>query len=179
VASTLEGNAEGALVACTGARLAAWLDLGAFAQISLEAIDVFVVNVLYFVHAKGANLSTRYVSLTGSAAGAAGTWATVARTTESGTAACSTAGAIATATTWTIASTAAWRAAALWARLVTALAGGRATLLGCLWSGSFSWGLRYSFVVFVICHLPVTFLFYFVVGPQCSRVSIFLKETTV
>ena len=82
VASTLEGNAEGALVACTGAGLAAWLDLGAFAQISLETIDVFVVNVLYFVHAKGANLSTRYISFAGSAAWAAGTWATVARTAE-------------------------------------------------------------------------------------------------
>jgi hypothetical protein len=82
VASTLEGNAEGALVACTGAGLASWLDLGAFAQISFETIDVFVVNVLYFIHAKGANLSTRYVSLARPTAGAACAWATGTWTAE-------------------------------------------------------------------------------------------------
>jgi hypothetical protein len=82
VASALEGNTEGALVACAGAGLASWLDFGAFAQISLETVDVFVVNVLYFIHAKGANLSTRYVALAGPAAGATGTRATGTRAAE-------------------------------------------------------------------------------------------------
>jgi hypothetical protein len=82
VASALEGNTEGALVACTGAGFASWLDLGAFAQISLETIDVFVVNVLYFIHAKGAYLSTGYVALAGPAAGAASPRTTVARAAE-------------------------------------------------------------------------------------------------
>jgi hypothetical protein len=85
VASALEGNTESALVTRAGAGLAPWLDLGAFAQVSLETIDVFVVYVLYFIHAKGADLSTRYVAFAGpaaGAAGAAGTWATVARAAE-------------------------------------------------------------------------------------------------
>jgi hypothetical protein len=52
VAGALEGNAKGALVSCAGAGLAARLDLGAFAEVSLETVDVFVVNVLYFVDAE-------------------------------------------------------------------------------------------------------------------------------
>jgi hypothetical protein len=72
VAGTLEGDAEGALVAGAGAGLAARLYLGSLGEVAAQARDILVVNRVYFVHAEGAHLAAGYVAVAGAAWASAG-----------------------------------------------------------------------------------------------------------
>ncbi len=73
MAGALEGNAEGALVPGTGAGLPSRLDLSPLAQISPQAINILIVDLLHLVHTKGAHFPARHVAVTIAATGARAT----------------------------------------------------------------------------------------------------------
>jgi hypothetical protein len=94
----LKGYAKRALVASTGACLAARLNLGALREVLAKARDVLVVDILHLIHAESAYLAPGDVAVTTTAA-AAGT-APAAGTTPAATrpeATAATTGAISTA----------------------------------------------------------------------------------
>jgi hypothetical protein len=162
----LEGYAKRALVASTGACLAARLNLGALREVLAKARDVLVVDILHLIYAESAYLAPGDVAVTTTAA-AAGT-APAAGTTPAATrpeATAATAGAISTtpaatgtvtaATTaaGTIATATAFRAAfgfgTAFARRAT-LAGRPTRSLrgGCLWR------IYIAIAVAVACTVP-------------------------
>ena len=63
VACALERDAEGALVARTGAGLTTRLDLGPLGQVLAQARNVLVIYMFHFVHAEAADLAPRHVAV--------------------------------------------------------------------------------------------------------------------